>query len=430
MLHLKREVSTMHVPTRSTLPARIRAKPRCHTLRFHLLTVAAYACTLAACSTDSEPTAPALEAPADAIGDVIWHQASGGSQHACAITTAGQAYCWGLNSSGELGNGEGGTGSGDSETRELTPVAVVGGLVFRNISAGALRSCGVTTVNVGYCWGNNALGSLGVGSGGDRSAPTAVAGGLRFLQIDVGAHLHGCGVTTDRRIYCWGYNSQGQLGDGTRFEIENAPVVVASSRRFRQVSAGKYHTCAVTTTDEAFCWGDNDFGQLGIGTDQRRRLSPTLVAGGHAIRQIAAGGFHTCAVTTAGQAYCWGDSRSGQIGDGQTSQRLSPRLVAGGRTFDRVTAGDWHSCGETAANRAFCWGRNGEGMLGDGTTVDRLKPTAVLGGLTFAQVAAGGFASFGVTTTGALYGWGWNPNGQLGDGTTTTRTSPVKVGVL
>ena len=394
-------------------------------MRLRLPVIVAFSCALAACSSDSELTAPTTEGPALVVAGLSVSQVSGGAQHACALTTEGRAYCWGRNGSGEVGNGKGGT---SAEARELTPVAVIGGLVFRQIGAGGLRSCGVTTGNVGYCWGSNTFGSLGIGTEGNRAAPTRVAGGLRFLQIDAGGLLHGCGVTSDRRVYCWGDNSEGQLGDGTRLEMESVPVPVASTDRFRQVSTGERHTCAVTTADQAYCWGDNRNGQLGIGTDQRRRLNPTLVAGGHAFRQIAAGDFHTCAVTTARQAYCWGQGIMGQIGDGATLQRNSPRLVAGGRTFDRVTAGARHACGETGANRAFCWGDNRTGQVGDGTTtLRRLRPTGVVGGLTFAQVSAGGFASYGVTTSGALYSWGWNPNGQLGDGTTTTRPSPVLV---
>jgi alpha-tubulin suppressor-like RCC1 family protein len=387
----------------------------------------AFSCALVACSSDSELTEPATEGPLPAVGGLTLSQVSGGMQHACALTTGGSAYCWGRNGNGELGNGESGTGFGD-ETKERRPVAVVGGLVFRQISAGALTSCGVTTENVGYCWGSNALGALGIGTGGDRAAPTRVAGGLKFLRIDVGEHLHSCGVSTERRIYCWGYNSEGQIGDGTGVRVVNAPVPVASTLRFRQVSAGNEHTCAVTTADEAYCWGYNRDGQLGIGTDQRRRLNPTRVAGGHAFRQLAAGGYHTCAVTTAREAYCWGKGIEGQIGDGKTiQQRHAPRLVVGGRAFDRVTVGDRFSCGETGANRAFCWGWNNDGQLGDGTTTNRVRPTAVIGGLTFALVSAGGFAAYGLTTSGHLYSWGWNPNGQLGDGTTTSRTRPVPV---
>jgi alpha-tubulin suppressor-like RCC1 family protein len=359
---------------------------------------------------------------AAAIGSFL--QVSGGAQHACAITGSGAAYCWGLNGDGQLGNGG---GLGDPDATETRPVAVVGGLQFRQISAGALQTCGVTTDNIGYCWGSNALGSLGIGASGNRDTPTAVAGGLRFLHIDVGFLTSSCGLTTDRRLYCWGYNAEGQLGDGKRGNIENAPVPVSTSSRFRQVASGQYHTCAITTTDKAYCWGDNDRGQLGIDTDQRRRLTPTLVGGGHAFRQIAAGRFHTCAVTTGGQALCWGEGSDGQIGDGKTIDRFSPRLVAGGRSFDRVTAGLSHTCGETSSNRAFCWGGNALGELGDGTTANRLKPVPVLGGLTFAQVDAGASASYGVTTAGAVYAWGFNPNGQLGDGTTENRTRPVSV---
>ena len=396
-------------------------------MRSPLIPLALVYAVLAACSPDSGPVAPTSEAPSLATAALSFQQVSGGSQHACAITEAGKAYCWGRNGSGELGNGESGGGFG-SDLKETRPVAVVGGLKFRQISAGGLRTCGVTTDNIGYCWGQNTLGALGIGADDDlRDAPTPVAGGLRFLQIDTQALFHTCGVTTDRRIYCWGSNFDGQLGTGNLGGTRNAPVAVSSSLSFRQVAVGGEHTCAVTTTEKAYCWGDNVRGQLGVGTDQRRRVAPTPVAGGHAFRQISAGQFHTCAIKTTSRAFCWGDGLQGQIGDGKTFQRYEPRLVAGGHMFDRVAAGESHTCGETSANRVFCWGRGGEGQIGDGAATDRLVPVAVAGGHTFVQASAGFSASYGVTASGSIFSWGSNSNGQLGDGTTQTRTRPVPV---
>jgi alpha-tubulin suppressor-like RCC1 family protein len=206
--------------------------------------------------------------------------------------------------------------------------------------------------------------------------------------------------------------------------------------RFRQVSAGgdrdqeQYaaHSCGVTTSDEAYCWGGNRVGQLGIGgtTSGGSHYTPTRVAGGYRFRQIDAGVDYTCAVTTTYRAYCWGNGRRGQIGDGKTYLRFSPSAVAGGHAFSRVTTGRVHTCAETTLNRAYCWGANG-GALGDGTTTQRLIPVAVSGGLFFSQVGVGEHHSCGRTDSGVAYCWGWNGEGQLGDGTTTTRLRPVRV---
>jgi alpha-tubulin suppressor-like RCC1 family protein len=155
------------------------------------------------------------------------------------------------------------------------------------------------------------------------------------------------------------------------------------------------------------------------------------VAGAHRFRQIEAGSAFTCAVTTTNRAFCWGNGRQGQIGDGKTFLRFSPSAVAGGHSFSRVTTGYSHTCGETTLNRAYCWGSNTTGQLGDGTISRRLTPVPVAGGRFFSQVSAGGteFGSHtcGKTAAGVAYCWGWNFYGQLGDGTTTNRNRPTAV---
>ena len=165
------------------------------------------------------------------------------------------------------------------------------------------------------------------------------------------------------------------------------------------------------------------------------------VAGGVSFAAVSAGSFYTCGVTVAGAAYCWGDNGLGQVGDGTTTTPgtgpSSPALVAGGVSFAAVSAGFTHTCGVTAAGAAYCWGYNFFGDLGDGTTTDRSSPVLVAGGVSFAAVSAGDFHTCGVTAAGAAYCWGDNTVGQLGDGTSTLpgadatnrpyRSSPVRV---
>jgi alpha-tubulin suppressor-like RCC1 family protein len=134
-------------------------------------------------------------------------------------------------------------------------------------------------------------------------------------------------------------------------------------------------------------------------------------------------------VTIASKAFCWGDGRSGQIGDGKNFLRFTPRAVAGGLTFRRLTGGYAHTCGETTNNRAYCWGSDLFGALGNGTADNdgSLRPTAVAGGLRFAQLSAGASFTCGKTTTDVGYCWGFNNEGQLGDGTTTSRSRPTPI---
>ena len=306
-------------------------------------------------------------------------------------------------------------------------------LSFRQISAGMYHSCGVTNDNLAYCWGWNGVGQVGNGTFNTQYAqPVAVAGKLHFVQVSAGFD-HTCGSTTDNRVYCWGSNARGQLGDGTFFD-RSTPVLVAPLRRFRLVSAGFVHTCAVTPLDAAFCWGNNDDGRLGDGT-RTERLVPKAVRGGLRFRRVVAGGFHTCGVTTSSRAHCWGRNDQGQLGDGTSTTRLEPVPVAGGLKFRQVTAAAarvsfrWQSasCGVTTDNRAYCWGGNFHGQLGDGSNTRRTRPVAVAGRLDFFQVNTGGGHTCGITMGNLAYCWGWNGRGQLGDGTTSERQTPVAV---
>src|SRR6266566_2981848 len=253
---------------------------------------------------------------------------------------------------------------------------------------------------------------------------------VTFASVN-GGYVHSCGVSTSRAAYCWGDNVFGQLGDGTASApwYHPSPAPVAGGLRFTMLSAGVWHTCGVTTGGAAYCWGDNFFGQLGDGTTDRRAM-PAPVVGGFRFSTISAGHGHTCGVIAGGAAACWGDNSSGQLGTrvvDHTMYRSSPGRVVGVHGFATVSAGNVHTCGMTTHGVAYCWGYNVWGQLGDGTTTQRSIPVPVTGGLRFAVVDAGSYFSCGVTTGGAAYCWGENLDGELGDGTTTSWSTPVRV---
>jgi alpha-tubulin suppressor-like RCC1 family protein len=377
------------------------------------------------CSEDAQSptgpeTVPALaDRPAHGLS---FRQVSAGRFHTCGVTSGHLAYCWGQNFNGELGDGT-------TRNDRLTPVAVAGGLRFREVRAGNQHTCGVTTENVAYCWGSNLRGQLGDGTTTDRPIPVAVAGGLRFREVS--ASVMTCGVTTRSVAYCWGANGAGMLGDGTTID-RLTPVAVAGGLRFRQLSttAASVHTCGVTTGDLAYCWGFNRNGQLGDGTTTDRS-TPVAVAGGLQFRQVSAGGDHTCGVARGNIAYCWGDNQSGQLGDGTTIEypgsRPTPVAVAGGLRFREVTVGDSHTCGVATGKVAYCWGNDFNFQLGTPTPGDGLTPVAVAGGLRFHQLSAGGDHTCGVATGNVAYCWGTNFSGELGNGTTNPSRSPGAV---
>ncbi len=373
------------------------------------------------CREDAEsPTAPeATPLAASATHALAFFQVSAGQLHTCGVTTDNRAYCWGENGQGQLGNG--------STTDRLTPVAVSGTRRFRQVSAGDHFTCGVTTDYRAYCWGQGFAGELGDGTGTNRLTPVPVAGGQRFRQVDAGL-FHTCAVSyPDNHAYCWGYNGDGESGDGTTTSPRLAPVAVNGGREFRQVQAGGRHTCGVTTSREAFCWGENLQGQIGDGSAGSPRLTPTLVAGGRRFLQVDVGWSHSCGVTPNDRAFCWGYGGNGQVGDGSSTRRVTPVPVAGGLSFERVSAGYHHTCGETTLNRTYCWGNNDGGQLGDGTTITRLTPVAVGGGLFFSQVSAGDLHTCGKTPAAVAYCWGAGGSGRLGNGSTNNRLRPVPV---
>jgi alpha-tubulin suppressor-like RCC1 family protein len=193
--------------------------------------------------------------------------------------------------------------------------------------------------------------------------------------------FHTCGITTTNRAYCWGYNISGRLGDSTNVTRLRPTRVAAGTRQFRQIDAGGDYSCAVTTTYRAFCWGNGRNGSLGTG---KALVSfwPRAVAGGLSLRRVTTGSGQTCGETTGNRAYCWGENSYGQLGDGTTTNRLTPVPVADRRYFAQVSAGADHTCGKTPADVAYCWGDNVLGALGDGTWQNyRTTPTPVAGAM-------------------------------------------------
>ena len=262
----------------------------------------------------------AKRSPSAVAGNLRWRMISAGGAHTCGVTIENQAYCWGNQFRGALGNGElfGATPH---------PVAVLGNLAFSSVGAGAGTSCGVTSEGDAYCWGINDYGILGDGqppeAGPETATPSRVVGGLRFTTLAVG-YYNVCGITENARAYCWGYG--GVLGNGST-AASSSPVPVSGELRWQSLSAGAGHTCGLTTEGAAYCWGSNEHGELGTG-DTAGALVPRLVAPPGTYVAIAAGGNHTCARTAAGTAFCWGQGNYGQLGDGMFEDRSRPVQVA------------------------------------------------------------------------------------------------------
>ena len=374
-----------------------------------------------------DTTTTSRTAPTVVAGLLTWQSISVGASHTCAITTGLVPNCWGKNETGQLG-------VGFSAIRPL-PADISGGFTWTTLSVGDLHSCGIVGSGVAYCWGDNASGQLGDGTATSRTVPTRVLGGLTWKAISAG-YAHTCGLTLSGIAYCWGANLEGQIGDGTigAGNGRQAPTLVAGLLSWATISAASAHSCGTTTASIAYCWGGNSDGQLGDGGTTRGTapvaVSPLSGQASSTWTTVRAGGSHTCGVTSGTVAACWGANADGQLGDGTIVSRTSPAPVVvtsiGSQPmWTSVSAGGSHSCGLTTGSTAYCWGANGSSQLGDGTPQSKLSPTVVRSSMS--RVDAGQVTTCGVTTSGAASCWGGNASGQIGNGTQVTANTPATV---
>ena len=315
-------------------------------------------------------TTHAALVPVPIAGGHTWKSLDAGASHTCGVATGDALYCWGENLWGQLGTG--------STQVEAVPVQVAAGMSWASVTAGPSHTCALTTAGDAYCWGSNSNGQLGNGTTVNRAAAVPVAGGHKWTSLTAG-NVVTCGVTTGGAAYCWGFGNVGQLGDGGR-RSKSVPTLVSGGLSWSGLSgAFQLYVCGVAATGALYCWGQESAGELGdggVGIDQA--LSPSLVAGGHQWVSVAAGRVHTCGITTSGEAYCWGD-KVAPLGDSHSTAQVSPAPVSGGMTWKLLSAGWNHTCGIATSGEAWCWGNEAEGRLGNGSTGSyRVGPSRVV----------------------------------------------------
>ena len=296
------------------------------------------------------------------------------------------------------------------------------------IAAGLLHTCAISEERVS-CWGSNEFGQLGNGSeGGKRLAPVAVKRGTsEFAEVTALAAgwNHTCAVSSGS-AYCWGSNEYGQLGDGSTTNSPSpaaVPKVSSTVGVVTAITAGTDHTCALAD-GVVRCWGRNNVGQLGSGSDSLEETEPQRVENLDNVTALAAGAGHTCAVS-AKLVFCWGHNAAGQLGDGSKIDRKLPGLVKNLDNVTAIVAGLAHTCA-LSNGTVHCWGKNKYGQVGDGTTTDTLVPV-LLGRLVAVTALGAGTNHTCAFSKGVVSCWGFNLHGQLGDGSTNDRSSPVAV---
>ena len=312
---------------------------------------------------DGLPSAgwPAVAARVAVSGNPAFSKIASHGSHTCGTTLTGAILCWGRNERSQA------TADGTVST-VLVPTPLGGG-PYKMVSPARLTSCGLTTSNAAVCWGWNQAGELGDGTKLWRSTPVPVATTLQFASIEA-SWIHTCALTAFGAAYCWGSYLGQLMGDLGQY----TPVAIPGGHVFTRLHANATHTCGLTALGEAWCWGDNASGQLGDGTTTGGG-PPVPVSGGLSFSIIATGGIaanysgtsHTCGLTRTGVAYCWGLNNSGQLGDGTLTNHLVPTRVLTNEVFVAIGAGDRFTCAMTSDRRVFCWGANDNGQLGTGT---------------------------------------------------------------
>jgi alpha-tubulin suppressor-like RCC1 family protein len=360
----------------------------------------------------------------ETIGGQPVIEVAAGSDHSCALVESGAVWCWGSNTFGQLGDG--------STDSSLMPVQVANLTAVQQISVGTYHSCALRRNGRVFCWGSNGNGQLGVDSSqiGDSLVPILLTGITDATQIDV-ATYHGCLVRATGRVFCWGDNSWGQLGDDTYDSRWRAARVVGSrNANVVQVGTGETFSCLLRETGRVFCWGSNFYAELGDGTIAASPW-PVAVAGVAATTQLSVGQYHSCALRSSGRIWCWGYNSYGALGNRTTDTRLLPGPVRNITDAVGVAAGGYFgsSCALRSNGRTMCWGSNISGEAGIGNNTDEFLTVPVwLRSMNGTRLISVGYGhTCGVKEDGTAWCWGFNGNGQLGDGTQESRSTPVRV---
>jgi alpha-tubulin suppressor-like RCC1 family protein len=345
-----------------------------------------------------------------------------------ALDRKGTAFGWGYNNNGNLGD--------NTTISRLTPVSVSGAKkTFCEISGGGQHVLGIDKNGRLWGWGYNTLGTLGDNSFTNRCTPVSVAGAVKTFCTISGGYRHSTAIDKNGRAWGWGYNRYGQIGNnagGIGVCVITPVSVVGAVKTFCKISAGVNSTIAIDKNGRAWGWGYNYAGQLGDNSTISR-LTPVSVLGTvKTFCQISAGGNFCIAIDKNGRAWGWGINSNGQLGDNSAVSRLTPVSVAGTvKTFCKIAAGELSgnfSVGIDKNGKAWVWGSNSEGFLGNNThdlAVSVLTPVAVYGNKTFCQISAGSAIAYAIDKNNRL--WAWGRRIRLGNNDFGYKCTPVAV---
>ncbi len=339
-----------------------------------------------------------------------------GHEHSCAALSDGSARCWGDGEASQLGNG--------ASVDSLVPVSVSNFNNFTQVVAAAGHSCGLEGGSA-YCWGGNTNGVLGDNNPGTPSnVPVQVLMLSNIVELSASA-FHSCARLMDGKVHCWGKGQQGQLGNGAAVDSPVPVAVTGLPAPAVSIAAGNDHSCAVLNNGDAYCWGYDTYGELGDGTTGGFSTTPTkVVMLSNAISIVARAGV-SCAVVQGALAYCWGRNNRGQLGVGNKIDSPNPQLVSGLTNVKQMALGYSHSCALHNNGQVSCWGANENGNVGVGSVSGEYTTPQTSIQDNVAQIDLGSYHSCAYLYDGKVRCWGGNAQGQLGNNATMKSGVPV-----
>ncbi len=348
--------------------------------------------------------------------DTDWLLVSTGDRHTCALKETGELFCSGWNLDGEIG-----IGSNSTWVDQFTRVG--GQTDWTLVTAGDGHTCGLRGIGQLWCWGENSSDQLGDPNLRDSSVPAQIGTDQNWDYLDAGRY-YTCGIRNGA-LFCWGSGYRGQLGNGGTGSVES-PQQIGSATDWTDVSANYDHTCGIRG-GELWCWGQNLYGQLGDGTTDDRTL-PTRVGTTADWQNVSVGQSHTCATKTDGTAHCWGRDSDGSLGDGEMPGSLVPQQITSNDTFVDVSVNYGTTCAVKDDGTLWCWGGNDDGQLANGTTDPEQLPQQSGFSTDWVSISHGTSFFCGHKTNDSMWCWGNNWLGMLGDGSRDTRLNPTLIG--